>query len=228
MTERFAIYFAPARDSALWGAAARWLGRDAASGMRGAAGGGQNSDEIFALSQSARRYGFHATIKAPMALAEGRGREELEAALAAFAARTAPVVIESLVLRSLGGFLALVPAAQGAALTDFAQAVVEAFEPFRAPMSAKDRDRRLKGGLTDRQVGYLDRFGYPYVGDEFRFHMTLTDRLPAEAAERVMAQARAYFAPFTERPLAVDRLALFHEPAGGGDFIRLGDFALRG
>lgn len=228
MTERFALYFAPATDSALWRAAAQWLGRDAASGAECPAGGGRNSATIHALSQSARRYGFHATIKAPMALAEGRSRDALEAAMADFAARTAPVMIAKLVLRSLGGFLALVPDAQDAALTDFAQGVVEAFEPFRAPMSAADRARRLGSALTDRQIGYLDRFGYPYVADEFRFHMTLTDRLPAEAAEAVTAQAEDFFSPFTGRPLAVDRLVLFHEPAGGGDFTRLRDFPLRG
>lgn len=228
MTERFAVYYAPAIESALWARAAAWLGRDAATGAEQPAGGGQDAERIFAVTQSARRYGFHATLKAPMALAEGFSRAALEAAVAAFAERTAAVRIEKLVLRSLGGFLALVPGVQDDALTGFAQAVVEAFEPFRAPMSEKDRAKRTASGLTARQADYLDRFGYPYVGEEFRFHMTLTDRLKAEDAAVVTDAAEKFFADFTGRPLAVDRLVLFHEAAPGAPFTRLASFALKG
>ena len=74
MTERFAIYYRPAprRLGRCWRARAEaWLGR--------------SPESRTALTVSARRYGFHATIKAPMALAAGRTRAELEAALAAFA-----------------------------------------------------------------------------------------------------------------------------------------------
>jgi hypothetical protein len=45
-----------------------------------------------------------------------------------------------------------------------------------------ERNRRLAQPLTARQIGHLDRWGYPYVFEDFRFHMTLTARLPAARA----------------------------------------------
>ncbi len=81
------------------------------------------------------------------------------------------------VVRIISGFTAVVPDAPSAELSTLAQACVEGFEVFRAPMTPNDRARRKPENLTPRQVEQLDRFGYPYVRDDFRFHMTLTGRL---------------------------------------------------
>src|SRR5690606_7571565 len=126
--------------SPLWLKAARWLGRDALTEAEYSADiGGITRAEILEKSASARRYAFHATIKSPMQLAAGRSEAELAAALTAFAAATAPVAIGRLKLARLDGFLALIPADQPRALTDFAARVVEHFEPFRAEVSAADK-----------------------------------------------------------------------------------------
>ncbi|MDB5538646.1 MAG: hypothetical protein JWQ89_373 [Devosia sp.] len=230
MPERFAIYYAPGADEPLWAKAAEWLGRDPLTGAapdtplaataRGA---------LFDRNVSARRYGFHATIKAPMALAEGRSRAELEDALATFAAETEPVEIGRLKLHLIDGFLALIPADQSTELTDFAGEVVEAFEPFRAPPSAAERERRLNGGhLSPRQIELMDRFGYPYVFEEFRFHMTLTDRLPETEREHYMRLAATHFGALAEAETVLDRLVLFQEPEAGAPFMRVADFMLTG
>jgi hypothetical protein len=228
MPERFAIYFAPPTDSELSARAAAWLGRDA-SGRTVELPyiAGTDTAHRLAISQSARRYGFHATIKAPMALAPGRTREELEAALSEFAAESAGASIGRLKLVFIDGFLALVPVVQTEALTSFAQRVVERFEPFRAALSPDDREQRISTGrLSARQIALLDRFGYPYVAEEFRFHMTLTDRLPQDAQAAVLDAARSWFDPALAMPIALDRLVLFHEPAPGEPFVRAADFKL--
>lgn len=230
MPERFAIYYAPAAATPLWAKAAEWLGRDSLSGA--AIDGplaGTARDALFDRSVSARRYGFHATLKAPMTLAAGTSRGELEAALADFAAAAEPVAIGRLKLHLIDGFLALIPADQTAELTDFAAEVVEAFEPFRALPSAAERERRLKGGhLSPRQIELMDRFGYPYVFEEFRFHMTLTDRLPEHEREAYSRAAATHFGPLAEAETMLDRLVLFHEPEPGAPFMRLDDFILTG
>jgi putative phosphonate metabolism protein len=227
MTERFAIYYAPAPRSALAERAAAWLERDPAGGeVPPTDTPGLPRDRRLALSRSARRYGFHATLKAPFALAAGRTRDELEAALTAFTLRHRPVGVGKLVLADLEGFLALVPETQSPALTDFARQCVAAFEMFRAPLSAEDRARRIAAGLTAYQVGLLDHYGYPYVMDEFRFHLTLTDRLPADDRDAVTEAARRWFAPLLGEPVMLDRLTLFHEPGPGADFRRIADFPL--
>lgn len=230
MPERFAIYYAPGAAEPLWAKAAEWLGRDPLTGATiDGPLAGTTRDALFDRSVSARRYGFHATLKAPMALAAGKARAELEDTLDAFAGGTEPVAIGKLKLQLIDGFLALIPAEQTAELTDFAAEVVEAFEPFRALPSAAERERRLKGGhLSPRQVELMDRFGYPYVFEQFRLHMTLTDRLPETEREAYTRAAAAHFGALAEAETVLDRLVLFHEPEAGAPFVRLGDFMLSG
>lgn len=230
MPERYAIYYAPGAATPLWTKAAEWLGRDPLTGTSIDGPLADTArDALFDRSVSARRYGFHATIKAPMTLAAGRSRAELEEALADFAAETEPVAIGRLKLSLIDGFLALIPAEQPLELTEFAAEVVEAFEPFRALPSAAERERRLKGGhLSERQIELMDRFGYPYVFEQFRFHMTLTDRLPQHEREAYSRAAAAHFGPLAEADTTLDRLVLFHEPEPGAPFGRLGDFILTG
>lgn len=228
MTERFAIYFAPAATSNLWERAATWLGRDAADGnLFDGPVAGIDRDRLLNLTQSANRYGFHATVKAPMALAEDTDEAALRAALGAFAARHHPLELGRLKLTSLQGFLALMVDGENEALQDFAAHVVEDFDPFRAPMTVKDRAARAKG-LTERQLELLDAYGYPYVFEEFRFHMTLTDRLSEADAADITAAAHTWFAPVLEEPLVLDRLSLFIEHEAGKPFRRAGDFKLEG
>ncbi len=230
MPERFAIYHAPGAEDPLWARANEWLGRDPLSGagLDGAIPG-LSREALARRTVSARRYGFHATIKAPMALAAGRTREELEEMLAGFAAASVPVAIGRLRLALIDGFLALVPADQPDELTAFAGAVVEAFDGFRAPASEADRARRIaNGNLTPRQVELMDRYGYPYVFEQFQMHMTLTDRLPEGERALYMEAAAAHFGPLVERDMVLDRLVLFHEPEAGAPFVRLDDFMLEG
>lgn len=230
MTDRFALYYAPPTTHPLWLKAAQWLGRDpAGSAVTPAATPPVETAARLAASASARRYGFHATIKAPMALAEGVLRTQLEDGLAAFGAAHAPATIGRLELRFIDGFLALLPVEQSAAFTRFAGEVVTAFEPLRAPLTPTDRDKRVAGGhLTPAQVDLLDRYGYPYVMDEFRFHMTLTDRLPEAARPDMLAAAQSWFGEVLAEPYVMDRIVLFHEAVPGAPFTRERDFLLTG
>ena len=211
MTARHAIYFAPARDALLWQRAQGWLARP----------------DLGPLTASARRYGFHATLKAPMILA--RDPVQLDAALAAFARMHGPVQLAGLAPRLIDGFLALTVEPQLQPLTALAVAVVDAFEPFREPLSAAERTRRLKAPLTPRQIELVDAYGYPYVLEQFLFHMTLTDRLPVEQCEPMRERAAGWFAEALAEPVLLDRLVVFAEPEPGAAFERLDpDYILKG
>jgi putative phosphonate metabolism protein len=227
MAERYAIYHAPVVTGSLWERASTWLGRDAATGdsFDGPVAGIER-DRLLNLTQSANRYGFHATIKAPMALADGARPEDLRAALRTFAVSHEPVDMGPMTLALIDGFIALVPARQNEALQDFAAHVVEAFEPFRAPMSIKDRAARVAKGLTPRQEELLDGYGYPYVFEEFQLHMTLTDRLDATDRDELFEAATTWFGPLLEQNMMLDRLTLFEEPDRGRPFIRTAEFPL--
>ena len=227
MTERFAIYYAPSATSELWERAANWLGRDASDGdLFGGPVAGIDRDRLLNLTQSANRYGFHATIKAPMALVEDRSEADLRAALTQFASQHEPFSLGKLKLASLHGFLALIVDGQHERLQDFAAHVVEDFDPYRAPMSVKDRAARAGKGLSDRQIELLDAYGYPYVFEEFQFHMTLTDRLGDDDGQDLLKAATTWFSPVLEDEVVLDRLSLFHEPDAGKPFRRVADFKL--
>lgn len=230
MPERYGIYFAPAVTSPLWAAATQWLGRDAASGATSQITiGGIDAGRRAGLTAAARRYGFHATLKAPMALAQGLGGRDLDRALKAFAAVHPAVDLGPLAVQPIGGFLALMPVAQSAATTDFAARCTVDFDGFRAPPADDDRARRIAAGaLTPRQVELLDRYGYPYVLEQFLFHMTLTDSLGPADHEALHAAATAWFAPAIGEHLLLDRIALFHEAEPGAPFTRLRDYPLGG
>jgi hypothetical protein len=173
---------------------------------------------VDAMTVDARRYGFHGTLKAPFRLAEGRTPAELDAAVARFAAGTAGTVIPRLSLARLGGFFALVPGTEARGLDALANEVVKGFDDFRAPPTEAELARRNPAALTPRQRELLATWGYPYVLDEFRFHLTLTDRVPQEERPRVERVLSDWFAPVLGATVPVAALALFREAEPGAPF----------
>ncbi|MBJ6989076.1 MULTISPECIES: DUF1045 domain-containing protein [unclassified Devosia] len=227
MAQRFALYYAPAVTSPLWERAAIWLGRDAANGsLYDGAVAGIPRDRLLNVTQSAGRYGFHATIKAPMALAEGKSETQLRDALAAFCDNREAIDLGPLRVSNHFGVLALTPVNPTAA-QEFAAELVEHFEPFRAPLTARDRARRLPG-LSPVHVELLDRYGYPHVLDQFKFHMTLSDRLPSDELEEMAVAAEQWFAPVLATPMRLDRMSIFIEPDNGLAFRRHTDCEFTG
>ncbi|TWG91279.1 putative phosphonate metabolism protein [Mesorhizobium sp. J18] len=217
---RFAIYFTPEKDHPLTRRAAQWLGRDAFSGevLPSPAAGPLSPAEVAFQTAAARRYGFHATLKAPFRLAEGVSESELIGAVENFAQSQEPVCLPEITLRRLDGFFAILPSQGSAALANLAANVVTAFERFRAPLTAAEIERRNPDALTPGQLKNLHKWGYPYVFEEFRFHMTLTGRVAAAEQERVAKAIEGFFGPLLSGPLDVDGLAVFVESEPGAPF----------
>ncbi|MBR0739955.1 DUF1045 domain-containing protein [Bradyrhizobium liaoningense] len=228
MIPRYAIYFAAGSDSALSRFGAELLGYDAYSGdelpfPRQAL---EVAPDWRDISADPRKYGFHATLKAPMALAPGRTEAELTAACAAFAGTARPIPVIWPVVDSISGFIAVIPAEPVDALQGLAADCVRDFDSFRAALTAEDRARRKPEKLTERQRGYLDRWGYPYVMEEFRFHMTLTGRLDSERRGPILQMLRTRFASLRVDTLAIDRLALFRQDDAKARFRIIGEWPL--
>jgi hypothetical protein len=240
VTRRFAIYAAPGSESADSGSpgsgspdpepadavgallrttAEQWLGRGVAGDpVAPGTPAGWTRAAIDAITVDARRYGFHATLKPPFRLAAGRTLEELDAALARFAAGTASAVIPRLSLARLDGFFALVPGAEAPELHALADETVRCFDDFRAPPTDDELARRERASLSPRQRELLKTWGYPYVFDEFGFHLTLTDRIQQDQRPRVEHTLRGWFAPLLGATVPVDALALFTEAEPGAPF----------
>ena len=225
---RYAIYFAADADSALSRFGAELLGYDAHTGneMPFPEEPLRTVPDWRDITADPRKYGFHATLKAPMALAPGKTEAELTAACATFAgqARTIPLIRP--VVDSISGFIAVIPAEPVSELQQLAADCARDFDSFRAPLSAEDRARRRPEKLSERQRDYLDRWGYPYVMEEFRFHMTLTGRLDAERRGPIVEMLRVRFAALGIDTLAVDRIALFKQNDAKARFRIIREWAL--
>lgn len=213
MTARYAIYYAPPADTPLWRKAAAWLGRDAYTGEAPtrpylAELDGLDLDD---LTADPRGYGFHATLKAPFELAPDRVESELLDAAGTFAAGMTPVNA-SIAPAALGRFLAFRLQDREMEMQALHAACVRVFEPFRAPLSEADIARRRRAPLTPEQDARLLAWGYPYVFEDFRFHMTLTGQIRDEALRgRVLEALREHFAAETGAH-RVGGVAVFKQP----------------
>ncbi|MEM6664275.1 MAG: DUF1045 domain-containing protein [Pseudomonadota bacterium] len=196
--ERYAVYYAPPKGSALARFGAAWLGWDIDTGAA--------VDRLEVpglpvplpdLTARARRYGFHGTLKPPFFLSEGTSADALATALSQYCRSAAPVAAPPLRLRQMGHFFALVPDGASEGLVGLAAWLVEALDAYRAPPRDEEVARRRSAGLSARQDANLVRWGYPYVMDEFRFHLTLTDGVPIESAPAIEAALLPLVTPLT-------------------------------
>lgn len=217
---RYAVYFTPPKESPLTRLAAAWLGRDPFTGAQTTppAVSALVPAEIAFHTAAARRYGFHATLKAPFHLSSDESEASLAEAAARFAAQMEPFVIPRLAIGQLDGFFALKPAAPVTQLNRLADDVVRTFDRFRSPLSEAEMERRNPDALSAEEFQNLHRWGYPYVFEAFRFHMTLTGRVGGKEAERVRAALEEVFGATLAQPVPVEGIALFVEPEPGAPF----------
>ncbi len=225
---RYAVYLVPARNSLLWNVGCRWLGRDAETQQTFAPQdvSGFPAEKLRRATASPRLYGFHATLMAPFRLAEGVDEASLSAEIARLADSIGSFPMPALTVHRLNGFIALLLAGSGETLADLARRCVVELDPFRAPLEEAERVRRSSARLTPRQRDFLERWGYPYVFDEFLFHMTLTERVDDADAAVLMPWIVQNFGPaLAEQSQGAD-IAVFVQPAPGKDFLLLKRFPL--
>lgn len=223
---RYAIYFTPAPGSAWSEFGAQWLGSHPRIAARPPAG--VAAERFRALTAAPRRYGFHATLKAPFALREGETRDSLLEAVGRLAASRRPARVPPLRVRWLDGFLALAPDEPSFRLRALGAACVVRLDSLRAPLSDAERQRRLRARLDERQRELLERWGYPQVLDRWRFHMTLTDVVERGDGSLRAALAAAAWARLPGEPAIVDALSVLIEREPGARFELLERLPLRG
>lgn len=220
---RYALYFTPAAGSPWLDAGSHWLGRNAFTNatVQQPSIPGVPDGAFSKLTENARRYGLHATLKPPFRLAEGFSADHLTAMAQAFCKVQVPIVLDDLEVRTIGDFIALRPKRQNEEIGALATRCVNYFDLLRAAPSPEELARRRRTGLTARQDALLQRWGYPYTEDQFRFHLTLTDSLAQvddkahfairQAAEEHFALARS------SAQMVVDALTIFREEKPGDD-----------
>ncbi|MCF3638907.1 DUF1045 domain-containing protein [Rhizobium sp. TRM95111] len=217
---RYAIYFTPPAHHPVTTTAAAWLGRNAFSGDFAETPDvpGLTLQELAYYTALPRRYGFHANLKAPFRLAEGVSEATLLKELMLFAGAMRPFRLQPLEVARLGTYYGLAPERPDTDMHRLAALVVQHFDAFRAPLTEIEIERRDPDGLTAPQFANLHRWGYPYVMDEFRFHMTLTGTVNPCDGQRIEKALRDHFAGVLAAPLDVSSIALFVEEETGSPF----------
>lgn len=228
MTARYALYLAPADDSPLWRVGSAWLGRDARTEalLPQPKIEGICADRVQALTASARHYGLHATLKPPMRLADGVSADLLTDAVRMLAAATRAFMLPALAVDTLSGFIAVRAVHASAALQQLADDCVTQLDRFRRASDAVELAQRRSAGLSARQEALLTRFGYPYVMDEWRFHITLTERVAGAERDLLLAWLTAHFADALAQPLRCEDLCLFVQDRAEQPFVLRERFAL--
>lgn len=212
---RYAVYYAPdAGPLATFGTA--WLGYDMDGGTfvphPDVAG---LPSPISGITQTPRKYGLHGTIKPPFRLAKGTTFDDLNEELETLCAAQPMIMMDGLCLARIGSFLALIVDGDQSALSTMAFSMVKGLDHFRAPATDAELARRRMANLSERQDQRLVQWGYPYVGDEFKFHITLSGRLAPSELAQVHDALVPYFDPILPKPLVIRDLCLVGEDETG-------------
>lgn len=224
---RYALYFSPETTSRWWQAGNQWLGRDPSTmqDLTPPVIAGLTTETQRILTTSARRYGFHATLKAPFRLRDGEDFAALDQVLSTFCQQQTAQIIHRPTVQWMGNFLALRPESDSPDMMTFAQACVASCDHLRAPLSQTEQERRRPEQLSIRQRELLARWGYPFTEETFRFHMTLSDKVPHQADADLLYEAAIRHFDITEE-LCIASVCLFYEPTAGADFQLLKRYPL--
>ena len=208
---RYAIYYIP--DLPLFQIGSDWLGWNSLTGQETTLSANHHR-----ITDRPRKYGFHATMKPPFSLASNSTQGELQDAFQAFCATVSPATGGTLKISRLGRFLAMTQDVQSNDVTDLAASTVSHFDKFRAPLSDNDIQKRRQRRLTPEQDALMLRWGYPYVMQEFKFHMTLTGPLQNDEIVSIEQLANTRFQEFIGQSLNIASLALLGEDRDSGRF----------
>ena len=224
---RYAVYYAPEPDDPIWVLGSEWLGRDAYKGMNVERRifASISNDQIDALTSSPRRYGFHATMKAPFELAADKSEDALLAKAQAFASSQSVFNVFVAPL-ALGKFLALKLTEPSDQMTQLHTACVKELDEFRAPISEADIARRRKSKLTPEQDAYMLEWGYPYIFEQFRWHMTLSNKIEDNTVrDHLLKELQELFHDACLMPHPVSGIAIYKQDNRDAPFEIIDRFA---
>lgn len=214
--KRVAIFYAPGSQTPLANFGAHWLGWDVEHAKRvphsQVDGLPAPISELVATPQ---KYGFHGTLKAPFRIRDDQTIDGLKDAMKAFSDQCKPFVIGKMKVATLGSFVAIIQENASDNFAEFASEIVRNFEDYRAPLRDEDIAKRRKAGLTPRQDELMLKWGYPYIFDQFKFHLTLTGKLSEQNAQIVCDRLTDHLKPILDTPVEAVDLCLYGEREDG-------------
>lgn len=219
--KRVAFFFAPASQSPLAIFGAHWLGWDAEMGKsvphldRFEVYKYGHNTPFSDIVATPSKYGFHGTLKAPFRLAAGKSIKALCDAGRTFGKQTHKFTLENLRVTQLGSFIAITQGAPSSELNELASNIVRTFDQFRAPLTDQDITKRRQQNLTARQDELMLKWGYPFIFDAFKFHLTLSGKLEQDEMTSTLNVLNEHLTDILKDPIDVRDICLFGERNDG-------------
>ena len=213
---RYAVYYVPREGSQLANFGDKWLGWSLIDGdFIERLNGPLIPADLTKLTQAPQRYGFHGTLMAPIRLGVGFGQTAFINSVRQLAKKQKPFDLPNLKVSVRDHFLALELSEPCAQLHELAATFVTNLHSMRRPPSETEIAKRMRAKLSDRQLELLKTWGYPYVLDEFRFHMTLTGKLEIEKLTSMKPALKTLLNPLLKQAIQVTDVAVVGESETG-------------
>lgn len=230
---RYAIYFAPNERTPLGRFGCHWLGRSAAELDSHPVDLPENLEQHKhqQLIEAPKHYGFHGTLKAPFELNTAYTSNDLDEALQNFAQKFPSFTIDRLKLQTIASFIALTPEEQSenlSLLQSLHEELTENIDYLRAPLSDYDKNRFMARDLSTKLKENLLNFGYPFVLESFKFHLTLTSSLKKDDISSYFELLDRLTTHFRDDGFFCDRISLFRQETRTSPFLLTNEYMLQG
>ncbi|MDR1656170.1 MAG: DUF1045 domain-containing protein [Deltaproteobacteria bacterium] len=217
MSTRYAVYYVPKKDSLLYSLGRDTLGYCIYEGLKYSS---PNPVQV-----KAAKYGFHGTIVAPFRT--NLSAQVLAGTLSWAALRLSPVNLTGLKAMALpNGFPALALVDPNPELSKIESSLVRLLTPLRLPLNLIEIQSR--GQLPPKQLEYALQWGYPWVFEYFRFHLTLGDVEDQPMLSERVCRLSKVFTPELLAGEVLDQLSLCVQPSPHDSFKVLATFGLDG
>ena len=183
--KRVAIYFLPKKNSSLENFGKNLLGRDINKKRKISLTRRQKYfinrgftyfDELKDYCEQPAKYGFHATLKAPFRLKRNVKTKNFYDVISHIAAQHSRFKIKGLKIVYSKKFTFITSRKPNKLLINLENDLVKHLDTFRAELNKTEIKKRIPDSLTFKQNKYLKEWGYPFVFDQFKFHMTLMNQ----------------------------------------------------
>jgi len=183
---RYAIYYAPPKESNLEEFGRYWFGWDPINAksinnkqrinyLNGF--GIKNLKNIDKNVLIAKKYGFHGTLIPPFKLNKNYSTNTLFKKTEEIAKKLKKFKFYKFKLKKINNFYAFVQNKKNNNINKLSNRLVRELFKFRSPLTKKEIDRRNPSKLSKLQLNILYKWGYPYLMSEFNFHMTLASEV---------------------------------------------------
>lgn len=183
---RYAIYYAPPKESNLEEFGRYWFGWDPLNAklinnkqrinyLNGF--GIKNLKNIDKNVLIAKKYGFHGTLIPPFKLNKNYSTNLLFKKTEDIAKKFKKFKFYKFKLKKINNFYAFVQNKKNNNINKLSNRLVRELFKFRSPLTKKEIDRRNPSKLSKLQLNILHKWGYPYLMSEFNFHMTLASEV---------------------------------------------------